>query len=92
MNKTMEMRVTLKDLVKEAEKEAEKEIKNMRGKTEEIDSHKVVLNYIKRKGTTLPPIFENVAICMACGKEKHINTCGFCEKCWVQFSSLRKKV
>lgn len=37
----------------------------------------------------LPPIFANVAICMACGKEEHVNTCGFCEECWVQFSHLR---
>ena len=36
------------------------------------------------------PVFENVAICMACGKEKHVNASGFCEECWVQFSHLRR--
>ena len=64
----------------------------MRGKTEEMNSKKVVLNYIKRKGVFLPPVFENVAICMACGKEVHVNACGFCEKCWMDFSHLRKRV
>ena len=63
----------------------------MRGKTEEINPKKVVLNYIKRKKVSFSPIFENVAICMACGKEKFVNTCGFCEECWVQFSHLRRK-
>jgi hypothetical protein len=62
----------------------------MRGKTEEIESHRVVLNYIKRKGTTLPPVFENVAICIACGKEKHVNACGFCESCWITHTHLRR--
>jgi len=38
----------------------------------------------------LPSIFENVGICMACGKERHVNTCGFCEECWLTFSHLRK--
>ena len=40
---------------------------------------------------TLPPIFENVAVCMACGKERHVNTCGFCEECWVTYSHLRSR-
>ena len=39
----------------------------------------------------LSPIFENAGICMACGKEKHVNASGYCESCWVQFSHLRKK-
>ena len=39
----------------------------------------------------IPPLdFPNVAICHACGKEAHINTCGFCEKCWVTFAYLRE--
>ena len=83
----MGTKATLKELVKEAEKEAER----MRGKTEEINSQKVVLNYIKRKGANLPPIFENVAICMTCGKEKHVNASGFCEDCWVTYAHLRKR-
>lgn len=33
----------------------------------------------------VPPSFANVAICWACGKERHVNTCGFCEECWVSF-------
>jgi hypothetical protein len=48
-------------------------------------------SYGKRRRVILPPIFENVAICMACGKERHVNASGFCEKCWVQFSHLRRK-
>jgi len=36
------------------------------------------------------PIFDNAAICMACGKDRYVNTCGFCEQCWVTFSHLRK--
>jgi hypothetical protein len=60
------------------------------GRREKIDSKRVILNYIKRKGATLPPEFPNTGICMACGKEKHVNTCGFCALCWVQFSHLRK--
>lgn len=32
------------------------------------------------------PIFANVGICWACGKTEHVNTCGFCEKCWVTFA------
>lgn len=55
-------------------------------------------SYGERKGgkghislpVSLPPIFENVAICMACGKERYVNTCGFCENCWITFSHLRK--
>ena len=62
----------------------------MRGKTEEINHKKVVLNYIKRKGVFLPPVFENVAICTACGKEKHVNASGFCESCWVTYAHLRR--
>ena len=61
----------------------------MRGEIGKISSRKVVLNYIKRKGRDLPPIFENVAICIGCGNEEHVNTCGFCEDCWIQFSHLR---
>ena len=55
------------------------------------DHRVLVLNWVKRRSRKdiLPPIFENVAICMACGKEKHVNTCGFCEDCWIQFSHLR---
>ena len=37
----------------------------------------------------LPPIFENVAVCWACGKTKHVNVCGFCERCWITHSHLR---
>lgn len=36
-------------------------------------------------------IFENTAKCLACGKEKFVNTSGFCEKCWITFSHLRKR-
>jgi hypothetical protein len=64
----------------------------MRGKTEQINPKRVVLNYIKRRGSNLPPIFENIGICMACGKEKHVNASGFCESCWVSFSHLRRKI
>jgi rRNA maturation endonuclease Nob1 len=63
----------------------------MRGKSEEIDSHRVVLNYIKRKGTTLPPVFANTGRCQACGKVTHVNTFGFCERCWVTYAHLRRK-
>ena len=64
----------------------------MRGKIENtMDRRNLVLNWAKRKGVEdpLPPEFVNTAICMACGNERHINSCGFCEKCWVQFSHLR---
>ena len=64
----------------------------MRGNLDDITEKRVVLNYIKRRGANLPPIFENVAVCIACGKEKYVNTCGLCENCWVQFSHLRKRV
>ena len=37
------------------------------------------------------PVFENTAYCIACGKEKFVNTCGFCEKCWITHSHLRKR-
>ena len=40
----------------------------------------------------LPPIFDNVAICMACGKEKHVNVCGFCEDCWITYSHLCNRI
>ena len=65
---------------------------SMRGNIDDITEKRVVLNYIKRRRANLPPIFENVAICIACGKEKHVNVSGFCEDCWVQFSHLRKRV
>lgn len=29
------------------------------------------------------PIFENTAICWACGKTRHVNAFGFCEDCWI---------
>jgi len=45
---------------------------------------------MKRENDPLPPIFENIAICMACGREKHVNTCGFCEECWVTYAHFRK--
>ena len=66
----------------------------MRG-SNEIDSFGrriLVTNWVKRKGNEdpLPPEFVNTAICIACGKEKHVNTSGFCQLCWVQFSHLRK--
>jgi len=38
----------------------------------------------------LPLIFSNVAICMSCGKERHVNASGFCEECWITYSHLRK--
>lgn len=45
---------------------------------------------LKNKGRViLPPIFENVAICMGCGKEKHVNIYGMCESCWVTHVHLR---
>jgi hypothetical protein len=66
-----------------------KDTYKMRGKIDNITEKRVVLNYIKRRGATLPPVFENVAICMACGKEKHVNASGFCEGCWETFSHLR---
>jgi len=44
----------------------------------------------KNRVEVLPPIFENIGICMACGKERHVNTCGFCEECWITYSHLRK--
>lgn len=34
----------------------------------------------------LPPIFANMGICWACGKERHVNSCGFCEECWITFA------
>jgi len=62
----------------------------------------LLVKYDRKKGTLhikeekmtngkeiLPPIFENVGICMACGKEKHVNMCGYCEQCWITFSHLR---
>jgi len=45
---------------------------------------------MKRENDPLPPIFESVGICMACGKERHVNTCGFCEECWVTYAHVRK--
>lgn len=64
----------------------------MRGKTEDMDLHRVALNYAIRKGKIdpVPGIFANTAICMACGKENYVNTFGFCEKCWVRYSHLRE--
>jgi hypothetical protein len=57
----------------------------------EEQTHK---SYGERRGgisrPVLPPIFDNVAICMACGKEKYVNTCGFCEDCWVTYAHVRK--
>ena len=38
----------------------------------------------------LPPIFGNMAICMSCGKERHVNNCGLCSECWITFSHLRE--
>ena len=35
-------------------------------------------------------IFENTAKCLACGKEKFVNTSGFCEKCWITHAHLRE--
>lgn len=63
----------------------------MRGNIDVITEKRVVLNYIKRRGANLPPIFENVAICMACGKEKYVNASGFCEECWLTFAHLRSQ-
>ena len=63
----------------------------MRGKTGKIDRRRVILNYIIRKEKVLPPVFENVAICIACGKEKHVNAYGFCEKCWITHAHIGKK-
>ena len=63
----------------------------MRGKTEEINAEKVILNYIKRKGTFLPPVFANTARCQACGKITYVNSFGFCEECWVTYAHLRRK-
>ena len=68
----------------------------MRGKIKDtMDRRNLVLNWVKRKGNEDPlkdvPVFENVALCQACGKQRHVNTCGFCESCWVQFSHLRGK-
>ena len=37
------------------------------------------------------PEFANTAKCIACGKEKFVNTCGFCSKCWITFAHLRKQ-
>lgn len=31
----------------------------------------------------LAPIFENVGVCWACGKTRHVNAFGFCEECWI---------
>ena len=63
----------------------------MRGKERErIDSKRVVLNYIKRKGVSLPPVFANTARCQACGKITYVNTFGFCESCWVTHAHLRR--
>jgi hypothetical protein len=63
----------------------------MRGKLDNITEKRVVLNYIKRKGVFLPSIFENVAICIACGKEKYVNASGFCEDCWITYAHLRRQ-
>ena len=68
----------------------------MRGKmrVDKVDHRILVTNWLKRRGVEedpLPPIFENTAFCLACGKEKFVNTSGFCEKCWVTFSHLRKR-
>ena len=35
------------------------------------------------------PVFENMALCQACGKERHVNSSGFCESCWETFAHLR---
>ena len=37
----------------------------------------------------LPPIFVYMGICLACGKEKHVNAFTFCEDCWITYSHLR---
>ena len=58
----------------------------------------LVLNYLKRRGVREEEeeeeeesAFPNTAICIGCGKEKHVNPFGFCEGCWIRFSHLRKK-
>lgn len=51
----------------------------VRGRSEIIDCSK----------DPLPPIFENGGVCLACGKEKHVNAFAFCEECWQTFSHLR---
>ena len=68
----------------------------MRGKIgSEMPVHEknLVLNYLKRRGMREEeePAFPNTAICIGCGKEKHVNPFGFCESCWIRFSHLRKK-
>ena len=65
-------------------------------------THPLVVRYDKETDTLhlwelkggeakiFPPVFSNTAICMACGKEKHVNTSGYCEDCWIQFSHLKR--
>jgi hypothetical protein len=67
--------------------------RNMNGKPDvlKLVEKQTGKSYGERRKIILPPIFENVAICMGCGKEKHVNASGFCEDCWVQFSHLRRK-
>ena len=38
----------------------------------------------------LPPIFDYMGVCWSCGKTKHVNAFGFCEKCWITYSHLRE--
>ena len=64
---------------------------NKKSKVLQLVEKQTGKSYEERRKIIPPPIFENVAICMACGKEKHVNTCGFCEDCWVQLSHLRSK-
>ena len=71
-------------------------MRNTRGRVDEVDNHVLVTNWIKRRGVVEDPLsdtptFPNTAKCLSCGKEKFVNTSGFCEKCWIAFSHLRKK-
>lgn len=49
--------------------------------------HEIYMNMLRRDKEENE--FPNTAICHACGRERHVNTCGFCEKCWITFSFLR---
>ena len=72
----------------------------MRGKIgNETPVHEknLVLNYLMRRGMREEEeeeesTFPNTAICIGCGKEKHVNPFGFCCGCWIRFSHLRKKL
>ena len=63
-------------------------MRNTRGR---VDVLRDEIEEEKKNPLSNTPTFPNTAKCLACGKGKFVNTSGFCEKCWITFSHLRKR-